>query len=154
MLTQRRRRWSIITSPLGQCIVLSGVPGAGMLKRHQHNAAFRKHGTITQRCFNDGPATKTAGQHWNSIGWMPRFCAKSATYISDWTEIWWVGLHPFYELQRRRVLNDCWPAPAILVEGIHVEDIFELVSFVLPLIISWIFRILAHEEDQNTNFCL
>ena len=38
-------------------------------------------------------------------------------------------------------------------EGIHIEDIFELVS----LIISWTFRILAHKhdkEDQYTEFCL
>ena len=40
----------------------------------------------------------------------------------------------------------------MLVEGIHVEDIFELVSLVLSLIISWTFRILAHEEDQYTDF--
>ena len=43
-----------------------------------------------------------------------------------------------------------WPAPAMVVEGIgvHVEDI--LVSLVLSIIISWTFRILAHEEDQYT----
>ena len=35
MLVQRRRRWPSITSALGQCIVLSGVSGAGMLKSHQ-----------------------------------------------------------------------------------------------------------------------
>ena len=37
---------------------------------------------------------------------------------------------------------------AMVVEGIslHVEDI--LVSLVLPIIISWTFRILAHEENQ------
>ena len=63
MLAQRRRRLPSITSALGQCIVLSGVSGAGMLKRHQHNAAVRKPGTITQCCFNDGPASKTVGQH-------------------------------------------------------------------------------------------
>ena len=40
----------------------------------------------------------------------------------------------------------------MLVEGIHVEDIFELVSLVLSLSISWTFRILAHEEDQYTDF--
>ena len=38
------------------------------------------------------------------------------------------------------------------MEGIHVEDIFELVSLVLSLIISWTFRILANEEDQYTVF--
>ena len=32
MLAQRRRRWPSITSALGQCIVLSGVFGAGILK--------------------------------------------------------------------------------------------------------------------------
>ena len=45
------------------CIVLSGVSGAGMLKRHRHNAVVTKHGTITQCCFNDGPASNTVGQH-------------------------------------------------------------------------------------------
>ena len=38
----------------------------------------------------------------------------------------------------------------MVVEGIHVKDIFELVSWVLSLIISWIFGILANEEDQHT----
>ena len=36
--------------------------------------------------------------------------------------------------------------------GQHVEDIFERVSFVFSLTISWTFRILAHEEDQYTDF--
>ena len=31
MLAQRHRRWPSITSALGQCIVLSGVPNAGMV---------------------------------------------------------------------------------------------------------------------------
>ena len=65
-----------------------------------------------------------------------------------YTGIWWVGLHPLYEVHRRQIVNSCWPAPAMVVEGIHVEDIYELVSLVLPLIISCTFRILAHEEDQ------
>ena len=43
--------------------VLSGVSGAGILKRHQHNAAVRKHGTITRCCFDNGAASKTVGQH-------------------------------------------------------------------------------------------
>ena len=37
-----------------------------------------------------------------------------------------------------------------MVEGRHVKDIFELVSLVVSLIISWTFGILAHEEDQYT----
>ena len=52
---------------------------------------------------------------------------------------------------------------AMVVEEIHVEDIFQLVYSVLSLIISdilltseqsliisWAFRILAHEKDQYT----
>ena len=38
----------------------------------------------------------------------------------------------------------------MVVEVIHDEDIFELASLVLFLIIPWTFRILAHEEDQYT----
>ena len=45
-----------------------------------------------------------------------------------------------------------WPAPAMVVERILVEDIFELVSLVLSLIISRTSRILAHEEDPYTDF--
>ena len=77
---------------------------------------------------------------------MPRVCTK---YTTDPVR---EGLHPMYEVHRRQALNECWPAPVIMVEGIHVEDIFELVSLVLSLIISWTFRILAHEEDQYTDF--
>ena len=56
------------------------------------------------------------------------------------------GLHPLYQVHRRRVLNECWPALAMVVEGIHLN--------LSPwfLIISWIFRILAHDEDQYTDF--
>ena len=62
-----------------------------------------------------------------------------------------MDLHPLYQVHRRQVLNECWPAPAMVVEGVHVEDIFELVSLVLSLIISWTFRIGAHEEGQYTD---
>ena len=27
-------------------------------------------------------------------------------------------------IHRRQVFNECWPAPAMVVEGIHVEDVF------------------------------
>ena len=43
-------------------------------------------------------------------------------------------------------------APAMVVEEMHVEHIFELVSLVLFLIISWTFRILANKDDQYTDF--
>ena len=46
-----------------------------------------------------------------------------------------------------QVLIDCWSAPAMLVLK-HIENIFYLVYLVLSLIISWTFRILAHEEDR------
>ena len=39
----------------------------------------------------------------------------------------------------------------MVVEGVHINDIFELVSLFLSLIISWTFRILAQEGDQYTN---
>ena len=42
-------KWLSITSALGQCIVLSGVSDAGMLKRHQHNAAVNAVSTTGQR---------------------------------------------------------------------------------------------------------
>ena len=47
-----------------------------------------------------------------------------------------------------QVLHGSWPAPEMVVEriGLYVEDI--LVSLVFSIIISWIFRILAHEENQ------
>ena len=52
-----------------------------------------------------------------------------------------------------QVLHECWPALAMVVEGIgrHVEDI--LVFMVLLIIISWTFRILAHVEKQHNYVC-
>ena len=48
------------------------------------------------------------------------------------------------------MLHGCWPAPTMVVEGIglHVEDIF--VSLVLSIILSWTFRTLAHEQNQDS----
>ena len=61
-----------------------------------------------------------------------------------------------YEVHRTQVLNKCWPAPAMVVEGIHVEHIFELISLLLSLIISWTLAqsgpYSAHEGDQYTDF--
>ena len=34
----------------------------------------------------------------------------------------------------------------------YIQDIFELVSLVLSLILSWTLRIVAHEEDKYTDF--
>ena len=33
-----------------------------------------------------------------------------------------------------KILNGCWPAPEMVVEGICVEDIFQFVSLVISLI--------------------
>ena len=40
----------------------------------------------------------------------------------------------------------------MVVEEIYVEDIFELVSLGLSLIISWTFWILAHEHDETDQY--
>ena len=74
----------------------------------------------------------------------------AATLAKHWTGIGCVGLHPLYEVLRSDALNGCWPAPAMVVEEIHVEGMFWLVSLVLSLFISWTFRILAHDEDQHS----
>ena len=73
-------------------------------------------------------------------GIKPATEQRATTLAQHWAGIWWVGLHPLYEVHRRQVLNECWPAPAMVVEGIHVKDILELVSLVLFSIIFWTFR--------------
>ena len=68
MLAQRRRRWPIITSALGQCIVLSGkwpfwrrgIEGVTVIAMRQYPS---KPGTITQRYFNVRPSSKAVVQH-------------------------------------------------------------------------------------------
>ena len=90
MLAQRRRWWPSITLALGQCIVVSGVSGAGIES-----------------------VTRITLQHTENIVQSPNAVSMS------------------------------------VVEGIHVGDIFKLVYLVLSLIISWTFRILAHEVFRN-----
>ena len=46
----------------------------------------------------------------------------------------------------------CSQYAAMVVEGIHGENILDFFSSFLSLIISWTFRILAHEKDQYTDF--
>ena len=60
-----------------------------------------------------------------------------------------VRARTLYEVHRRQVLNECWSSPAMVVEGIHVQDIFELVSLRLSLIIFWTFRILALRKTNT-----
>ena len=50
--------------------------------------------------------------------------AMATTLAQHGTGTRWVNLHPLYEVNRRQVLNECWPAPAMVVEGIEVADEF------------------------------
>ena len=59
MLAQHRGQWLSITSALSQCMVLSCVSGAEI---ESVTRIGQKHGTITQCCFNVGPAPKTVDQ--------------------------------------------------------------------------------------------
>ena len=121
-------------------------------KRHPHSHPHaRNHGTITQCCFNVGGQRQRL---WVIIetslgechvflrkvysrpcdGLMLSQCRRRLTGLEPamgcdalaqhWTGIWSVGLHPQYEVHCRQVLNECWPPPAMVVEEIHVEDIF------------------------------
>ena len=86
-----------------------------MLKRHQHNAAVRKPGdrfVLGQRRIRLIGVESAMG------------CNAGPTLNRNLVGI---GLHSLYEVHRRQVSNECWPAPAMVVEGMHVEDIFELV---------------------------
>ena len=173
MLAQRRRWWPSIISALGQCIMLSVI--ASIKKGSPHNnAAVWKHGSITNAASCRASVEDCGSilkQHWVNA----RCLRKVYSWPSDglvlgqrrrrFTDIklamscdaaltvsrnLWVSLHSLYEVHRRQLLNECRPATAMVVEGIHVEEIFHFVSLVLSLIISWTFRILAHEEDQYT----
>ena len=46
--------------------------GSGVITEREPS----KHVAFTQCCFNVGPASKTMGQHWNSIEWMPVFAGR------------------------------------------------------------------------------
>ena len=80
-------------------------------------------------------------QHWTSSNSGPplyrNWVGRSTSCTSHSTIHW-------------QVSNGCQPEPAMVVDWINVEDIYFNFSssLVLSLIISWIFRILAHEEDQ------
>ena len=94
----------------------------------------------------------------------------AATLAQQWTGIEWVNCVAWMLTSKHKILYylctmlytcytnvSCllgWPAPAMVVEGIglHVEDI--LVSLVISIIISWTFRILAHEEINEMNRAL
>ena len=131
-VSQRRRRWPSITSAFGPMCRVIWCFWRRDFKGHQPNAAVRK----------DGPASKTVGQQWNSIGWMTRDLREVYNRPGDRLVLGQrrrrltgielvmgcnagptlnrnllVGLHPLYQVHRRQVLNECWPA--MVVEVIH-----------------------------------
>ena len=73
------------------------------------NKVRSKHGTFTQCCFNVGPTSKTVGQHWNSLGWMPRVCwvgemtrlSYCVVIMSTWTVYW-------YQVKVDEMTNLCY----------------------------------------------
>ena len=60
--------------------------------------------------------------------------------------IWWVSLHPLYGVHRRQILNECWPEPAMVVEGIH----FNLSPCLFPQLYPGFWRM----KKANTLLCL
>ena len=149
MLAQRRRRRPCITTALGQYIMLSGVSGTGMDSvtritmqqsetRYNHPMLFQCRASVE----NCGSTLK---QHWVNATCLRKVYSRPSDGLAlskrlrrltgiepamvcdagqHWTGSWLVGLHPLYEVHRKQVLNECWPAPAMVVEGIHVENIF------------------------------
>ena len=75
---------------------------------------------------------------WASFDWPSSNQQWAATLAKYWAGIGWVGLHRVCVCKDMRqvdslaiwILNRCWPAPVMVVEGIHIEDIFKLVSLV------------------------
>ena len=71
------------------------------------------------------------GQHRRRLTVIERAmgCDAGPTLNRNWVGI---GLHRVYVCRYMRqpdslaiqILNRCWPAPAMVVEGVHVEDIF------------------------------
>ena len=51
---------------------------------------------------------------------QPVMCSDAGPTLKG---IQWVDLHSLYKVHRRQVLNECWSAPAIVVEEIHVRYI-------------------------------
>ena len=68
MLAQRRRRWANIRSALGQCIVLSGVSGAGMKRitrmTMQQSENTYNHPMLFQCRASSEDCGSTLKQHW------------------------------------------------------------------------------------------
>ena len=157
MLAQRRRRWPIITAALCQCIVLSGK---WSFWRHPHCYAVpqqtRDNHPMLFQCWAgvEGCSSTLKQQSihqtqcWISVGPASRRLTgigSAMGYDAGPTlNQNWVGrpISCTYVCKEMRqpdslkiqVLNRCWPAPAMVVEGIHIEDIFKPVSLAIFLI--------------------
>ena len=92
----------------------------------------------------------TLVQHWAGIGWVGLHCMYDVHRIDAYTDLLVNGTVRSEVKETRgstfhwQILHGCWPAPAMVMEGIglHVE------IYLSPMIISWTFRILPHEENQ------
>ena len=98
MTGQRRRLWVNIETALGECHVFAKVysrPSDGLVFGQRRR---RLTGIEPAMGCDAGPTLNRnlMGRHTSAV----------------------------YEVHRRQVLDECWPAPAMVVEGIHVEDIF------------------------------
>ena len=117
--------------------------------------------------------SKTLGKHRNSFGWRGRVCWGGCRQVLEWCwasicRHWasnglrrWPNIKPasvgwayivctrhMIETRGRTIHWEEWngyrPAPAMVIQGIKVEDIFELVT----LAFSCMFWITALEKDQ------
>ena len=139
--------------------ICGGISGAGMLKRHQHNAAVRKHGTITmlfQWRVSVEDSGSTLKQHWLNATCLRKIYNRPGDrLVLGQRRRRLTGIEPTIgcnagptlnrnlvgrptsSVHRRQVLNECWPALAMVVEGIHVKDIWTcLLGFLLNYILD------------------
>ena len=139
MLAQRRRRWPSITSVLGQCIVLSGVSDARMESvtptwqcssqktRYNQSMQFQCQASVED-------CGSTLKQHWVNVTCLRKVISRpSDGLVLGQRRGRLPGIEPamgcdagqtlnrnlvdpLYEVLRRQVLNECWPAPARVVK--------------------------------------
>ena len=122
-MAKRRRRWPKI---ICRVVAFRGI------KCHPYGSPSKQDNHL---CFNV----------WASVEYDWQW---AATLAQHGTGIGWVGQHCVYQVHRIDAYTDL---STMVVEGIglHIEDI--LVFLVLSIIISWTFRILAHEENQYSD---
>ena len=91
--------------------MLAAVMVGPLLTTHQYSTIGQssKHGSFTQCCFNVGPASKTVGQHWNSIGSMPRVCWEWLVFAELSRTSFWQLLQPSMLVEGRFNVVDGGP---------------------------------------------